>query len=226
VPLNVVSSQTAIEDLVEGEGEHRPVGRARSNQHVEQGDGSQRRTAGHDIQRDSSADQRRQVAAVEHHAPLFRFAYRLTGSVADAEDIVQECFLELLRPACSYDPERTPVRTYLFGVVRNQCLKRWRKKYVAAGDRGENRLDARHDRSPESDLLRTELEEVVSRAVMQLPDAQREVLVLAHYEQMPLVEIARVMTLDVGAVKSRLQRARASLKETLAAYAPGVERRP
>ena len=40
----------------------------------------------------------------EHHAPLFRFAYRLTGSVADAEDIVQTCFLELLRPDCSYDP--------------------------------------------------------------------------------------------------------------------------
>ncbi len=60
----------------------------------------------------------------EHHLPLFRFAYRMTGSVADAEDVVQECFLELLRPGCSYDPKRTPIRTYLFGVVRNQSLKR------------------------------------------------------------------------------------------------------
>jgi DNA-directed RNA polymerase specialized sigma24 family protein len=51
------------------------------------------------------------------------------------------------------------------------------------------------------------------------------VLILAHFEQMPLAEIGRVMALDLGAVKSRLQRARASLKETLAAYAPGVERR-
>jgi hypothetical protein len=45
----------------------------------------------------------------EHHLPLFRFAYRLTGSVADAEDIVQECFLSLLRPECTYDSKRTPV---------------------------------------------------------------------------------------------------------------------
>ena len=60
----------------------------------------------------------------EHHLPLYRFAYRMTGSVADAEDIVQECFLELLRPGCSYDAKRTPIRTYLFGVVRNQSLKR------------------------------------------------------------------------------------------------------
>src|ERR1039457_3788638 len=64
---------------------------------------------------------------VEHHAPLFRFAYRLTGSVADAEDIVQECFLALLDPARSYDPRRTPVRTYLFGADRNQALKRLRE---------------------------------------------------------------------------------------------------
>jgi RNA polymerase sigma-70 factor (ECF subfamily) len=161
----------------------------------------------------------------EHHLSLFRFAYRMTGSVADAEDIVQECFLELLRPGCSYDPGRTSVRTYLFGVVRNQSLKRRRKNELAGEDGGEDSVDARHDRSPESQVLRTELDDVVARAVRQLPDTQREVLILAHYEQMPLGEIARVMALDLGAVKSRLQRARASLKETLAAYAPGAERR-
>ena len=157
----------------------------------------------------------------EHHLPLFRFAYRLTGSVADAEDIVQECFLTLLQPECSYDPGRTSVRTYLFGVVRNQSLKRRRKSDSARQDGP----DARHERSPESQALRTEPEEVVARAVTQLPETQREVLILAHYEQMPLAEIARVMALELGAVKSRLQRARASLKETLAEYAPGLERK-
>ena len=63
----------------------------------------------------------------EHHSALYRFAYRLTGSAADAEEIVQECFLGLLRPTCSYDPGRAPVRTYLFGAVRNQSLKRRRQ---------------------------------------------------------------------------------------------------
>jgi RNA polymerase sigma-70 factor, ECF subfamily len=157
----------------------------------------------------------------EHHLPLFRFAYRLTGSVSDAEDVVQECFLELLRPGCSYDPERTRLRTYLFGVVRNQCLKR-RRKSTLTDDDG---LKPRAEGSPESQALRAEMEEVVARAVRELPDTQREVLILAHYEQLPLAEIARVMDLDVGAVKSRLQRARAELKETLAAYAPGPGRK-
>ena len=130
----------------------------------------------------------------EHHLPLFRFAYRLTGSVADAEDIVQECFLTLLRPECSYDPGRTSVKTYLFGVVRNQSLKR-RRRDDSAGEEGP---DAKDHRSPESEALRTELADVVARAVMRLPETQREALILAHYEQMPLAEIARVMALDLG----------------------------
>jgi RNA polymerase sigma-70 factor (ECF subfamily) len=153
----------------------------------------------------------------EHHLPLFRFAYRMTGSVADAEDIVQECFVELLRPGCSYESGRTSIRTYLFGVVRNQSLKRRR--------RSEHPPREEHARSPESELLRSEMEGVVARAVMGLPEAQREVLILAHYEQMALAEIAAVLDLEVGAVKSRLQRARAGLKETLAAYASGLERK-
>jgi RNA polymerase sigma-70 factor (ECF subfamily) len=157
----------------------------------------------------------------EHHLPLYRFAYRLTGSASDAEDVVQECFMELLRPACSYDPDRSSLRTYLFGVVRNQSLKRRRRSVPFPGEGAEPRVEG----SPEGQVLHTELEGVVARAVMQLPETQREVLILAHYEQMPLAEIARVMALDLGAVKSRLQRARAALKETLAAYAPGAGRK-
>jgi RNA polymerase sigma-70 factor (ECF subfamily) len=157
----------------------------------------------------------------EHHKALFRFAYRLTGSVTDAEDVVQECFLELLRPGCSYNPKRTPPRTYLFGVVRNQSLKRMRKDPAGA----EAEVETSHLRSPENEFLKTELGDAVSRAVMRLPETQREVLVLAHYEQMALAEIADIVGIEVTAVKSRLQRARAALKEMLAAYAPELEKR-
>ena len=66
---------------------------------------------------------------------------------------------------------------------------------------------------------------MVAAAVLQLPESQRDVLILAHYEQMPLAEIARLLDLEPSAVKSRLQRARARLKEILAAYAPGLEKR-
>ena len=116
---------------------------------------------------------------------------------------------------------RTSLRTYLFGVVRNQSLKRCRRGVPFPCEAAEPRAEG----SPESRVLHTELECVVARAVMQLPETQREVLILAHYEQMPLAEIARRMAIDLGAVKSRLQRARAALKETLAAYAAGAGRK-
>jgi RNA polymerase sigma-70 factor (ECF subfamily) len=154
----------------------------------------------------------------EHHALLFRFAYRLTGSVADSEDIVQACFLELLRPDCTYDSARGPLRTWLFGVVRNQSMKRRLKPvpHIPAPTGAP---------SPEREILQNETEELVRQAVLTLPDLQREVLILSHYEQMPLAEIAGLLEIEVGAVKSRLQRARSTLRETLAAYAPDLERK-
>jgi len=154
-----------------------------------------------------------------HHAPLFRFAYRMTRSIADSEDIVQDCFLSLLRPGTGYDARRGSLRTYLFGAVRNQALRRLR-----ASESGRQRApEAVDHRSPESEALQAEMAGVVERAVGELPETQREVLILAHYEQLSLAEIGEVMGLDVGAVKSRLQRARAGLRETLSAYATKAE---
>ena len=152
----------------------------------------------------------------EHHLPLFRFAWHLTGSIADAEDIVQECFLALLRPDCAFDPDRGRLRTYLFGTVRNQALKRFAGLPAAPEDAAPP--------TPERECLLAELQRKVQRAILRLPEGQREVLVLAHYEQMPLAEIARVMGIEVGAVKSRLERARARLRAVLAAHAPGSGR--
>jgi RNA polymerase sigma-70 factor (ECF subfamily) len=63
------------------------------------------------------------------------------------------------------------------------------------------------------------MEERVAQAVLRLPATQREVLILAHYEQLALAEIATVIGMELGAVKSRLQRARGALKEMLAEYA-------
>lgn len=154
----------------------------------------------------------------EHHAPLFRFAWRLTGSVSEAEDIVQECFLALLKNGCGFDPARTAIRTYLFGAVRNQWLKRLRH----SGPGVASELADHH--TPESGALRDEVAAAVARAIAELPGAQREIVLLAHYEQLPLSEIAEITQLDITAVKSRLQRARVTLRETLADYAPQSER--
>ena len=157
----------------------------------------------------------------EHHLPLFRFAWRLTGRTADAEDMVQECFLALLRPESAFDGRRSSLRTYLFGAVRNQAWKRLRRRE----DTGEELTAVADSRSPEAETLRAELEHAVARAIRRLPESQQEVLILAQYEQLPLAEIAELLEIEVGAVKSRLQRARATLKDALADYAPAGKER-
>jgi RNA polymerase sigma-70 factor (ECF subfamily) len=154
----------------------------------------------------------------EHQVQLFRFAWRLTGSIADAEDIVQECFLALLRPNCGFDPARTTIRTYLLGAVRNQALKRLRRREQGMAP------EPMDHHTPETEALRGEMAEAVANAIAELPETQREVLLLAHYEQLSLVEIAEFTQLEVSAVKSRLQRARVTLRETLGAYLPRMER--
>lgn len=157
----------------------------------------------------------------EHHMPLFRFAWRLCGRTADAEDLVQECFLSLLRPESTFDGRRAHLRTYLFGAVRNQAWKRLRRREESS----EGLHEMADLRSPEDHTLRTEVEHAVARAIRRLPESQQEVLILAQYEQLPLAEIAEMLEIELGAVKSRLQRARATLKDMLADYAPAGKER-
>lgn len=104
-----------------------------------------------------------------HYLPLFRFAWRLTGSIADAEDIVQECFLALLRSECAFDPARSALRTYLFGAVRNQSLNRLRRREQGGA------IDPTDHRTPETEAVRSEVADAVAGAIAELPATQREV---------------------------------------------------
>src|SRR6266568_2043003 len=65
-------------------------------------------------------------AYYDHKDAIYRFAWRMTGSTAAAEDIVQECFLSLLRNPDGYDAARAPIRPFLLAVARNLARKRWR----------------------------------------------------------------------------------------------------
>ncbi len=154
-----------------------------------------------------------------YRSALFRFGYRLLGSVELAEDITHDCFLSLLRQPSNFDPARGRLRTYLFSAVRNLALKQLR---------GAGRDDALDDLSEEPPipareqplrrLLDEELSLKVQEAVFDLPPLQREALVLFEYEELTLSEIASVVGADVGAVKARLHRARERLRTTLRPY--------
>lgn len=154
-----------------------------------------------------------------HRNPVFRFAYRLSGSVELAEDITHDSFLGLLKKPENFIPSRASLRTYLFAAVRNLWLKQLRRlgRESALDDLPEDKFIAA-GREPLRRLMDDELSLKVKEAVSSLPPLQREALVLFDYEGLALSEIAGLVGTDVGAVKARLHRARARLRSTLQPY--------
>jgi RNA polymerase sigma-70 factor (ECF subfamily) len=146
---------------------------------------------------------------------VFRVAYRLTSSTSAAEDITQECFLGLLKARGRFDPAKGSLRTYLYGAVRNHS-----RKYHGVRA-GEVELDeSETDEAPEPCrlFLQQEQSQMIQQSISTLPMPQREALILFQYEELPLEEIAAILDIDIGAVKSRLHRARARLRRILTPY--------
>jgi RNA polymerase sigma-70 factor (ECF subfamily) len=153
-----------------------------------------------------------------HRDIVFRLAYRLTDEHA-AEDITQDCFLGLLGQANHFDPAKGSLRTYLYGAVRNLARKHYWLRHgdVELDDVSDDPLFAAEPVAARL-LLQQETSELIRQAVAALPLAQREALVLFQYEELSLDEVANILAVDVGTVKSRLHRARERLRKTLTPY--------
>jgi len=154
-----------------------------------------------------------------YRQPIFRFAYRLLGSVEIAEDVTHDCFLGLIRKPENFRPERASLKTYLYAAARNLALKHFRDSGREAGmDEVTEEPKEPARRGPLRRLLDEELATQVREAVFSLPPLQREALILFEYEGLSMGEIAEIAGTDVGAVKARLYRAREGLKRVLRPY--------
>lgn len=154
-------------------------------------------------------------------AGVYRFALRMSGSESVAEDVTQEVFLALMRNPKLYEEGRGSLSTYLYGIARNQALRRLNhdRPYVAlvADDEAETSAYAylAADGDPLGDLTRSETIETVRQAVLALPEHYREVIVLCELHEMNYAEAAAVIGCPIGTVRSRLNRARGLLLEKL-----------
>jgi RNA polymerase sigma-70 factor (ECF subfamily) len=154
-----------------------------------------------------------------YREPIFRFSYRLLGSIDIAEDVTHDCFLSLIRRPEGFRPERAALRTYLFAIARNLAFKHFRntgRETTLDEVTEEAEVSPRH--TPLRRLLDEELAARVRDAVFSLPALQREALILYEYEGLSLNEIAGVVEADVGAIKARLYRARETLRRALRPY--------
>lgn len=165
----------------------------------------------------------RELVERHQHAVVGTVA-KMLGNNQDAEDISQQVFLRIWRNARNYRPD-AKFTTYLFTIARNlvfnETRRKSRKKEVSSEEREENSnqlIEDSPDHRPDAELLQTELQQAVDRAIAALPEAQRMAVVLRRYEQLSYEEIAEILKLSVSAIKSLLFRARTTLRESLSAY--------
>ncbi len=152
------------------------------------------------------------------HAGVYRFALQMSGSQALAEDVTQEVFMVLIRGTDLFDPARGSLSSFLFGVARNQTLRRLhRDRFFVPLDNGNDENESVHMSlsKPLDELARTETIETVRKAVLSLPERYREVVVLCELEEMSYAETAVALGCAIGTVRSRLHRARLMLNDKL-----------
>jgi RNA polymerase sigma-70 factor (ECF subfamily) len=162
-----------------------------------------------------------------HGGLVYRFTLRMSRNDAVAEEITQEVFLALLTQIDRFDAERGELSTWLCGIARNQLWKYLQRREAADAFDEENAAELEFfGDGPAELLLRSEAVAAVRAGLDELPAALREVVVLCSLEEMSYEQAARVLSVPVGTVRSRLHRAKARLAGLLRDEMAGMRRKP
>jgi len=165
---------------------------------------------------------------------LYRFALQMTGSAATAEDVTQEAFMTLIRDPKRFDGDRGSVSAFLFGIARNHILRRMQveRAFVPMPEGHEEQFATSAQKragshpsatdNPADILTRSETIDRVREAVLTLPAAYREVVVLCDLQELSYEDVAAAIGCAIGTVRSRLHRARSLLISKLRPAAPAT----
>lgn len=146
-----------------------------------------------------------------HHRPVFHFLSRTTGDAALAEDLVQEVFVRILKYRHTYDAA-SRFETWLFRIARNARTDHFRKKAPVPAPVQEALELPGHEPRPDRLLEHDADVRQLERALQQLPEEPRDLLVLTRYQGLPYERIAELLGIEVGAVKVRVHRAMKQLR--------------
>ena len=161
------------------------------------------------------------VTTYQHR--VFAVAYRMLGNRAEAEEAAQEVFLRVHRAIADFRGEAR-LSTWLYAITSRLCLTRLgsgeRRHAHAREDDGALEGLASQEADAAAALERREQQAVLQRAIAELPDDRRIIVVLRDLEGLSYEEIAQALDLTLGTVRSRLHRARLELKEKLEKLLP------
>ncbi|HVC91994.1 MAG TPA: RNA polymerase sigma factor [Acidobacteriaceae bacterium] len=169
----------------------------------------------------------RQIVESQHRR-VYSLCYRFTGSTGNAEDLTQDVFLKVYRNLKTFDVERGSFHTWLTTLTRNLLVDHFRR---TRAEQTTDSLDAGWDdpeglsspaeriQGPESDPLQhcidRELQTLVQRALLRVSPELREAVILRDLKDMDYKEIAEVLRIPEGTVKSRINRGRMELARLL-----------
>lgn len=144
-----------------------------------------------------------------HHKPLFHFFLRLTADRGASEDLVQEVFFRILRYRHTFDPGHT-FTSWMYQIARNVKHDHDYKRRAEAPPVDEATSPAR---GVDEEIADSQEAVLIRRALEQLPEDKRQVLILSRYQNLKYEEIARIMGVEVNTVKVRVYRAVRALGE-------------
>jgi RNA polymerase sigma-70 factor, ECF subfamily len=162
-----------------------------------------------------------------HHRRVYGLCYRFTGSAVDAEDLTQDVFLKIYSNLGSFDISRGSLQVWITTMTRNLLVDNFRrtKNLRATGslDEGWNETEelkpvdrlVSRDASPHEMTARKELEKMVQAALAKVSTELREAVILRDLQDLDYKEIAAVLGIPEGTVKSRISRGRAELARLL-----------
>ncbi len=154
----------------------------------------------------------------EHERGVYAAALRVTANPTSAQDVVQDVFMRLWNRPDRFDPSRGEIGPFLRLMARSRALDLWREgdasnratdRYKSAVEFEPVKLDSRPDEVCEEAELRSGLRSIVR----ELPDAQREAVVLAYWGGLTSEEIAKKASVPVGTAKSRVRLGVSRLRE-------------
>ena len=158
---------------------------------------------------------------IAHQHRVFGVALRMLGSRAEAEEAAQEVFLRAHRAIADFRGD-AKLSTWLYAIASRLCLNRLasgERRLLREGEETLARIPSGHA-SPSDELERSERDAALHRAIAELSDERRLVVVLRDLEGLSYEEIAAALDLELGTVRSRLHRARLDLKEKLERFLP------
>jgi RNA polymerase sigma-70 factor (ECF subfamily) len=148
-----------------------------------------------------------------HHAPLYRYAYRLTGKAADAEDLTQQAFL-IAQQKLHQLREAERAAGWLFAILRS-CYLKWRRKRFPMSSTLAD-LEMGEVPQPQGELKEIDTEEL-QQVLADLHEDLRLILLMFYFEELSYKQIADDLEIPIGTVMSRLSRAKQKMRERLMA---------